>query len=79
MLLKHHTDGHLRISMMLGNISKALSNKTRDITAIGGKEFKPLDNLTMKWIKTSKLGQLLWVICIDNDGERKFPIKAHKI
>ncbi len=37
---------------------KALSNKTGDTTAIGGKEFKPFDNLTMRWIKTSKLGQL---------------------
>jgi hypothetical protein len=57
-----------------------LSNKTGDITAIGGKKFKkPFDNLTTKWIKTSELGQLLWVICIDNDGERKFPMQAHKI
>jgi hypothetical protein len=38
---------------------KALGNKTRDTTAIGGKEFKPFDNLTTRWIKTSKLGQLL--------------------
>jgi hypothetical protein len=58
---------------------KALSNKTGDYTAIGGKEFKLFDNLTTRWIKTSKLSQLLWGICIDNDGERKFPMKAHKI
>ncbi len=48
---------------------KALSNKTGDATAIGGEEFKPFDNLTTRWIKTSKLGQLLWVIHIDNDGK----------
>jgi hypothetical protein len=56
---------------------KTLSNK--DTTAIGGKEFKQFNNLTMRWIKTSKLGQLLWIIRNDNDGERKFPIEAHKI
>ncbi len=58
---------------------KALGNKTRDTTAIGGEEFKPFDNLTTRWIKTSKMGQLLWVIHIDNDGEKKFPLEAHKI
>ncbi len=35
---------------------KALGNKTGDTTAIGGEEFKPFDNLTTRWIKTSKLG-----------------------
>jgi hypothetical protein len=59
---------------------KALGNKTGDTTAIGGEEFKPFDNLTTRWIKTSKLGQLLWVILrIDNDGEKKFQLEAHKI
>ena len=58
---------------------KALSNKTGDTTAIGGKEFKLFNNLTTRWIKTSELGQLLWVIRIDDDGERKIPIKARKI
>ncbi len=57
----------------------ALGNETGDTTAIGDEEFKPFDNLTMRWIKTSKLGQLLWVICIDDDGEKKFPLEAHKI
>jgi hypothetical protein len=56
-----------------------LSIKTGDTTAIRGKEFKPFDNLTTRWIKTSDLGQLLWVIRINDDGERKFPIEAHKI
>jgi hypothetical protein len=58
---------------------KALSNKTGDTTAIGGEEFKPFNSLTTRWIKTSKLSQLLWVIQIDDDGERKFPMEAHKI
>jgi hypothetical protein len=58
---------------------KALSNKTGDTTTIRGKEFKPFDNLIMRWIKIPKLGQLLWVIRIDNDDERKFPMEAHKI
>ncbi len=58
---------------------KALSNKTGDTTIIRGKDFKPFDNLTTRWIKTSELGQILWVIHIDDDGERKFPMEAHKI
>ena len=58
---------------------KALGNKMGDTTAIRGEEFKPFDNLTTRSIKISKLGQLLWVICIDNDGEKKFPLEAHKI
>jgi hypothetical protein len=58
---------------------KALGNKTGDTTAIGGEEFKPFDNLTTKWIKTLEFGQLLWVIRIDHDGEKKFPLEAHKI
>ncbi len=57
---------------------KALGNITGDTTAIGGEEFKLFDNLTTRWIKTSKLGQLLWVIHIDDDGEKKFPLEAHK-
>jgi hypothetical protein len=56
-----------------------LGNKTGDTSAIGGEEFKPFDNLTTRWIKTSKLSQLLWVICIDHDGEKKIPLEAHKI
>ncbi len=58
---------------------KALGNRTGDTTAIGGEEFKPFDNLTMRWIKTSTLDQLLWVIRIYDDGEKKFPLEAHKI
>jgi hypothetical protein len=58
---------------------KALGNKTGDTTAIEGEEFKLFNNLTMRWIKTSELGQLLWVIRIDDDGEKKFPLDAHKI
>jgi hypothetical protein len=58
---------------------KALNNKTGDITAIRAKEFKVFNNLTTKWIKTSELGQLLWVICLEDDGERKFPMEAHDI
>jgi hypothetical protein len=61
------------------NIIKALSNKAGETTTIGNEELKPFDNLTTKWIKSSVLGQNLWVIRIDNsDGcEKKFPIEAH--
>jgi hypothetical protein len=38
---------------------KALGNKMGDTTAIRGEEFKPFDKLTMRCIKTSKLGQLI--------------------
>ncbi len=50
-----------------------------DTTAIRGEEFKPFDKLTMRCIKTSKLGQLIQVIHIDDDGKKKFPFEAHKI
>ncbi len=56
-----------------------MGDKTGGTTAIGGEDFKPFDNLTMRWIKTSELGQLLWVIHIEDDGEKKFPLEAHKI
>ncbi len=79
MLLKHLTDGHLKILYDAREHIKALGNKTGDTTAIGGEEFKPFDNLTTRWIKTSKLGQLLWVIRIDDDSEKKFPLQTHKI
>jgi hypothetical protein len=78
MLLKHLTDGHSNFYDAREHI-KALGNNTKDTTAIGGKEFKPFDNLTTRWIKTSELGQLLWVIRIDDDGEKKFPLEAHKL
>jgi hypothetical protein len=35
---------------------KALGNKTRDTTAIKEKECKQFDDLTTRWIETSKLG-----------------------
>ena len=61
------------------NIIKALSNKMGETTSIGNVEFKPFDNLTTKWIKSSELGKNLWVIRIDNSEgcEKKFPIEAH--
>jgi hypothetical protein len=34
---------------------KALGNKTRDTTAIGGEEFKPFDLLATRWIETCDL------------------------
>jgi hypothetical protein len=58
---------------------KALGNKTGDTNSIGGEEFKPFDNLTTRWIETSEFGQLLWVIRIHDDGEKNFPLEAHKI
>ncbi len=58
---------------------KALGNKTVDTTAIRGEDFKPFEYLTMRWIKTSKLAQLLWVIRINGDGEKKFPLETNKI
>ena len=50
-----------------------------ETTSIGNVDFKPFDNLTTKWVKSSELGKNLWVIRIDNsaDCERKFLIEAH--
>lgn len=61
------------------NFIKSLSNKMGETTSIGNVEFKPFDNLTTKWIKSSDLGKNLWVIRIDNSEvcEKKFPIEAH--
>jgi hypothetical protein len=43
----------------INNQLKALSNKNGEITYIGGIEFKPFSNLTVKWIKESQVGNLL--------------------
>ncbi len=59
MLLKHLTDGYSKKNYDAREHIKALGNKTRDTSATGGEEFKPIDNLTTRWIKTSKSGQLL--------------------
>lgn len=60
---------------------KALCNKNGEVTFIGGIEFKAFTNLSIKWIKESEVGDLLWVVRIDVDdgiGEYSFPMSAHK-
>jgi hypothetical protein len=82
MLKKTLTDGHLGFFGAKEHLI-SLSNKKGDITVIRSEELKSFSNLTTKWIPNSKLGQLLWVICIDTslsiDSDKKFPKEAHKI
>jgi hypothetical protein len=59
---------------------KHLSNRHIEVTIFGGIEFKPFSNLTTKWVKSSMLGNFLWIICIDrtkNGMEDSFPMQAH--
>jgi hypothetical protein len=59
---------------------KHLSNRVGKVTIFGGIEFKPFSNLTKKWVKSSMLGNLLWIVCIDttkNGMEDSFPLQAH--
>jgi hypothetical protein len=59
---------------------KHLSNRDGKVTIFGGIEFKPFSNLTTKWVKSSMLGNLLWIICIDttkNGTEDSFPMQTH--
>ncbi len=59
---------------------KYLSNRDGKVTIFGGIEFKPFSNLTTKCFKSSMLGNLLRIICIDttkNGMEDSFPMQAH--
>jgi hypothetical protein len=59
---------------------KHLSNRDGEVTIFGCIDFKPFSNLTMKWVKSLILGNLLWIIRIDmtNNGmEDSFPMQAH--
>lgn len=62
---------------------KALSNIICEVVYIGGLEFKYFSNLSVKWIKESQVGSLLWVMRIDEvvtagNNENIFPMSAHK-
>ncbi len=59
---------------------KHISNRDGKVTIFGGIDFKPFSNLTMKWVKSLMLGNLLWIIRIDtatNGMEDSFPMQAH--
>jgi hypothetical protein len=59
---------------------KHLSNKNDAMTFLGGLEFKSFSNLTTMWLKTSSLGENMWVIHIDTtlDGTIGcFPMDCH--
>jgi hypothetical protein len=59
---------------------KHLSNRDGKVTIFGGIEFKPFSNPTTKWVKSSILGNLLWIIRIGttkNGTEDSFPMQAH--
>jgi hypothetical protein len=58
-----------------------LANKNGENTYVGGIEFKSFSNLTVKWIKESEVGNLLWVMRIDEvdvSNDFSFPMSAHK-
>ena len=58
---------------------KHLCNRKNEITYLGEEEFKPFSNLTAHWVKSSSLGDNLWIIHIDvqeNDEENAFPIQC---
>jgi hypothetical protein len=59
---------------------KYLSNRNGKVTIFGGMELKPFSNLTTNCVKSSMLGNLLWIIPIDttkNGTEDSFPMQAH--
>ncbi len=61
---------------------KHLSNRDGKVTIFGGIEFKPFSNLTTKWVQSSMLGKLLWIIHIDttkNGMDNSFPMQAHLV
>ncbi len=62
------------------DVVKHLSNRDGEVSIFGGIKFKPFSNLTTKWIKSSMLGNLLWIIRIDttkNGTEDNFPMQPH--
>jgi hypothetical protein len=62
------------------DFAKHLSNRDGEVAIFVGIEFKPFSNLTTKWVKSSTLGKLLWIIHIDttkNGTEDSFPMQAH--
>ena len=59
---------------------KSMCNRNGKITTLGGKDFKPFTNLTLKWIPRSNLDNYIWVIHIDattSGIEGSFPMIAH--
>ena len=53
-----------------------------ETTYLGGEEFKPFSNLTAHWVKSSSLGDNLWIIHIDvqeNNEENAFPIQCFSL
>jgi hypothetical protein len=58
---------------------KHVSNWDGKVPIFGGIEFKPFSNLTTKWVKSTMLGNLLWIIRIGmtkNRTEDSFPMQA---
>ena len=59
---------------------KDLSNRNNAFIFLGGYEFKSFSNLSTRWIKSSLVGENLWVIHINTsmDGSTgSFPMDAH--
>ncbi len=71
--------GHLNF-FIVKEFVKHLSNKNDAVTLLGGLEIKSFSNLCMMWLRTSSLGENLWVIHIDItlDGTTGcFPMDCH--
>jgi len=59
---------------------KSMCNCEGRTTFLGNQEFKPVTNLTIKWILHSSVADKLWVIKIDatmSKTEGSFPMGAH--
>jgi hypothetical protein len=62
------------------DLVKHLSNRDGKVTIFCGIEFNSFSNLSMKWVKSSMLGNLLCIIRIDttkNGTEDSFSMQAH--
>jgi hypothetical protein len=62
------------------NFVRHLSNRDGKVTIFGGIEFEPFSNPTTKWVKSSMVGNLLWIIRIDTTKsgmKDSFPMQAH--
>jgi hypothetical protein len=72
--------GHLEFFYDAKDFVKHLYSRIGEVIMLGGMEFKPFSNLTTKWVISSMLGNLLWIIHIDttkNGNEDSFPMQAH--
>ena len=59
---------------------KDLSNRNEALIYFGREEFKSFTNLSTRWVKSSTVGENLWVMHIDESkvgSDGSFPVEAH--